>query len=132
MRRILGWFFRGLAIIAALLATLQPVLGSFAFFRAGDPVDYDTLHLVVGGILYNAFIMLIVLAPFTRFRRRWVLFGLYLVQYGLTHLQLRLGLGSNEDVSLLAYHIPVGVLIFSLAYLTVALSFGSHIETSRA
>jgi hypothetical protein len=132
MRRILGWVFRGLAIIAALLATLQPVLGSFAFFRGGNPVDYDTIHLVVGGILYDVVITLIVFAPFTGFRRRWVLFVLCLVQYGLTHLRLRLGLGSNEDVRLLAYHIPVGVLIFFLAYLTAALSFGPHIETSRA
>jgi hypothetical protein len=132
MRRILGWVFLGLAIIAAFLATLQPVLGSFSFFRGGDAVNYETLHLIVGGILYNLVILLIVLAPFTRFRRRWVLFVMCLAQYGLTHLQLRLGLGSNEDVSLLAYHIPVGVLIFSLAYLTIALSFAPHIETNRA
>ena len=132
MRRILGWVFRGLAIIAALLATLQPLLGSFAFFRGGEPVDYETIHLIVGGILYNVVILLIVLAPFTRFRRRWFLFVLCFVQYGLTHLQLRLGLGSNEDVRLLAYHIPVGVLIFFLAYMAVALSFGSNFQTSRA
>jgi hypothetical protein len=38
----------------------------------------------------------------------------------------------EDDVGLLAYHVPVGVLIFFLAYLTVALSFGLHFEKTRA
>ncbi len=132
MRTAIGWFVRGLAIIATLLATLQPVLGAFAFFRGGDPVAYATLHLVVGGILYNVALLLAVLVPLTRFRRRWMLWSVCVVQYGLTHLQLRLGLGSNDDVGLLAYHIPVGVLIVVVSYLTVALGFGLHLTSSRA
>jgi hypothetical protein len=131
MRAAIEWIFRGLVIVAALLATLQPVLGSFALFRRGDPVNYETIHLVVGGILYNFAILLAVLVLFTRFRRRWILFTICLVQYGLTHLQLRLGIGSNGDVGLLAYHIPVGVLIFFVSYLTVALAFGLRLEASR-
>lgn len=132
MRAAIRWIFRGLAIVAALLATIQPVLGSFAFFRHGDPVDYEMIHLVVGGIIYNLAILLAVLVLFTRFRRRWILFSVCLVQYGLTHIQLRLGLGSNNDAGLLAYHIPVGVLIFFLSYLTVALAFGLRLESNRA
>jgi hypothetical protein len=126
----LRWIVRGSAVIAALLATVQPVLGSFAFFRR-DAVDYDTIHLVVGGILYNLVLLLVVLVPFNRLRRRWTLFGVCLVQYGLTHLQLRLGLGASDDPGLLAYHIPVGVLIFLLSYLTVALGFEVHLTSSR-
>jgi hypothetical protein len=126
----LRWIVRGSAVIAALLATVQPVLGSFAFFRRGDAVDYDTIHLVVGGILYNL-VLLLVLVPFNRLRRRSTLFGVCLVQYGLTHLQLRLGLGASDDPGLLAYHIPVGVLIFLLSYLTVALGFEVHLTSSR-
>jgi hypothetical protein len=128
---MIQWIFRGLAILAALLATVQPVLGSFAFFRRGDAMDYETIHLVLGGILYNLALLLAVLVLFTRFRRRWTLILVCLVQYGLTHIQLRLGLGSNDDAGLLAYHVPVGVLIFFLAYLTVALSFGLHFEKTR-
>jgi hypothetical protein len=132
MRTTIGWIFRGVAIVAALLATVQPVLGSFAFFRSADPMDYETIHLVLGGIIYNLAILLAVLALFTRFRRRWILFSACLVQYGLTHIQLRLGLGSNTDAGLLAYHIPVGVLIFFLSYLMVALGFGLYYDSSRA
>jgi hypothetical protein len=44
---MIGWIFRWLAIAAALLATVQPVLGPFAFFRSGDPLDYETIHLVL-------------------------------------------------------------------------------------
>lgn len=62
----------------------------------------------------------------------WILFWVCLVQYGLIHIQLRLGLGSNEDAALLAYHVPAGVLISFLSYLTVALAFGLHIESGRA
>ena len=132
MRTMIQWIFRGLAILAALLATVQPVLGSFAFFRRGDAMDYETIHLVLGGILYNLALLLVVLVLFTKFRRRWTLIPVCIVQYSLTHIQLRLGLGSNDDVGLLAYHVPVGVLIFFLAYLAVALSFGLHFEKTRA
>ncbi len=132
MRTRIGWVVRGSAIVVAVLATVQPVLGSFALFRRGDSLDYETVHLVVGGILYNVTILLAVLVPFTKFRRRWILFAVCLVQYGLTHLQLRLGLGSNDDPGLLAYHIPVGVLVFFLACLTVGLSFGLHLKPGEA
>jgi hypothetical protein len=132
MRTTIQWIFRGLAIVTALLATVQPVLGSFALFRGANSVDYETIHLVVGSIIYNLALLLAVLVLFTRFRRRWILFSVCLVQYGLTHIQLRLGLGSNNNAGLLAYHIPVGVLIFFLAYLKVALSFGLHLDSSRA
>jgi hypothetical protein len=121
-----------LAVIAALLATVQPVLGPFALFRGGDGLDYETLHLVVGGLLYNVVLLPPLLVPFTRLRRRWVIFAICLVQYGLTHLQLRLGLGSNEDAALLAYHIPVGVLLLGLSYLTAAMSFGLRFERGQA
>jgi hypothetical protein len=127
MRGAIQWIFCGLAILAALLTTIQPVLGSFAFFRRGDAIDYETIHLVVGGFIYNLAILLAVLVLFTRLRHRWLLFALCLVQYILIHIQLRLGIGSNEDVGLLAYHIPVGVLIFFVTYLTVALTFDLRI-----
>ncbi len=132
MRKAIQEVFRALAIVAALLATVQPVLGSFAFFRGGDAVAYEPMHLIVGGILYNAALLLAILAWFTQFRRRGLLLVVSLALYGLTHLQLRLGLGSNEDGSLLAYHIPVGVLIVLVAYLTVVHSFGGELEPSRA
>lgn len=123
MRTAIQWLFRGVAIVAALLATIQPVLGSFAFFRRGAPVNYELIHLVVGAGIYNLAILLIILALFSGFRRRWIIFLLCLLQYVCTHIQLRLGLGSNANAGLLAYHIPLGVLIFFLSYLTVALAF---------
>ena len=131
MRTTVRWAVRGLAVAVALLVTAQPVLGPFALFRDGDPVDYETLHAVVGGILYNAVLLLVPLAPFTGFRRRWLLFGVCLAQYGLLHLQFPLGMASNDDAGLLAYHIPLGVLLLLLAYLTVALSFGLRFEPER-
>ena len=137
MQYVMQWLFRGGAILGALLATIQPVLGSFAFFRRADSVAYEMIHLVVGGILYNVPVLLALLAMvifFTRLRRRWLLFVLCLVQYGLTHLQLRLGLASNQNARLLAYHIPLGVLIFFVAYLMVALAFDMRFgsKTHRA
>jgi hypothetical protein len=132
MRTVIQWICRGLAIIAALMATAQPVLGSFSFFLSSDPVAYETLHLIVGGLLYNAVLLLALLVGFARFRRRWILLGICILQYALTHAQLRLGLGSNDDATLLAYHIPVGVLIFFLSYLTAALTFGLRLESSES
>lgn len=132
MRSKIGWIVRGLAIVAAALATAQPVLGSFSLFRSGDPLDYETIHLVMGGILYNAVLLLVLLSPFTEFRRRWILFAISLVQYALTHFQLLLGLRSIDDGGLLAFHIPIGVLIFFITYLTVALSFGLQFKSRQA
>lgn len=131
MRTKTRWAFRGLAIAAAGLATVQPLLGSFAFFRGGEQIDLERIHLIVGGILYNLAIALTVVAPFTRFRRRWIVFSLCAFQYVLLHVQLRLGLGSNEDAALLAYHIPLGVLIFFVSYLTVAAAFGVRLDSTR-
>lgn len=132
MRSTVRWAFRALAILAALMATVQPLLGSFAFFRRNESINYETVHLVVGGILYNVVILLAILAPFTRFRRRWHLFGISVVQYVFLHIQLLLGLNSNDDARLLAYHIPLGVLIFLITYVTVGLSFGASLDTEQA
>ena len=132
IRTAIQWLFRGLAVAAALLATAQPVLGSFAFFRRSETVDYAAVHLAVGGIIYNLSILLAVLAFFTRFQRRWLLLAICLGLYGLTHLQLRLGLGTNTDASRLAYHIPVGVLIVVVSYVTAALSFGLNLDANQA
>ena len=132
LQTILQWTIRGLAVIAALMTTIQPVLGSFSFFRSAGPVNYEMLHLVVGGLLYNVVLLLAVLTLFARVHRRWLLFIICLAQYAAVHLQLRLGLEANQDVGLLAYHIPVGVLIFFLSYLTVTLAFGRRLAPSLA
>jgi hypothetical protein len=72
-----------------------------------------------------------VLSLLTQFRRRWLLFWLSLVQYGLIHLQLRLGLGSNGEPELLSYHVPLGVLISFLSYLTMAVAFVVRFDSGR-
>lgn len=116
-------FFLGLAIVAAALASLQPALGAFAFFRPSGTVELDTIHLVVGGLLYNAVLVMAILAFFTRFRHRWPLVALSVGQYVLVHVQLRLGLGSNDDPGLLAFHVPVGVLVLVVSYAVVCLAW---------
>jgi hypothetical protein len=132
VRSTVQWAFRALAVLAAIMTTVQPMLGSFSFFRHSDAISYDTIHLVVGGILYNVVLLLVVLAPFTKYRRRWTLLAICVVQYGLVHGQLLLGLESNDDAQMLAYHIPLGVLIVLIAYITAGLSFGARLNTAQA
>lgn len=132
MRSMVQWAFRVVAVLAALMTSVQPVLGSFSFFRNSDSINYETIHLVVGGILYNTVLLLVILAPFTKYSRRWLLLAICVVQYGLVHAQLLLGLESNDDAQMLAYHIPLGVMIFLIAYLTAGLSFGARLEPDRA
>ena len=86
----------------------------------------------VCGLLYNAVFLLRLLVPFTRFRHRWILCFVCLAQYVFTHIQLRRGLGSSTDATLLAYHVPVGVLAYFLSCLTVGLFLGLRLETSWA
>lgn len=46
-----------------------------------------------------------------------------------THGPLRLGLASNRHVELLAYHVPLGVLIFFFcAWLTLAVVHGVRFQ----
>jgi hypothetical protein len=126
------WAFRVIALCAALLATAQPVLGSFSFFRFSDTISYDTIHLAVGAGIYHCTLLLCLLALFTRFQRRWLLLGLCVAEYVALHAQLALGLGARDDAGMLAFHIPLGVLILVLAYLIAALSFGLRLEAARA
>lgn len=132
MRTKVRWAFRVIALIAAVLTTVQPVLGSFSFFRFGDSISYDTIHMEVGVGIYYSSILLVVLALFTRFRRRWIMLGLCIAQFVASQGQLFLGVESDTNAELLAYHIPLGVLILILAYVIAALSFGVRLESSRA
>lgn len=125
MSRPIQLIFRGLALVALVLVLIQPVLGSFSFFRPADSVSYDTIHLVVGAIIYNISIALALLALFMRVRRRWLFVGLCAAQVALLHGQLLLGLRSDPDVTLLAFHIPLGVLIVVISLVVVLLSFGA-------
>ncbi|WPD19909.1 hypothetical protein [Thermaerobacter composti] len=45
-----------------------------------------------------------------------------------THGPLRLGLASNRHVELRAYHVPLGVLIFFVAWLTLAVVHGVRFQ----
>jgi hypothetical protein len=132
MRSTVRWVFRGAALFAALLATVQPVLGSFSFFRFSDSISYDTIHTVVGAGIYYLSMALAALAVFTRFQRRWVLLAVCLVQVVAVHAQLFLGVRSETNAILLAYHIPLGVLILVLTYLIAGPSFGVTRETRLA
>jgi hypothetical protein len=120
------------AVTAALLASAQPLLGSFALFIGGEQPNYDAIHLTVGALIYNAALLMAILVPFTTFPRRWLLFVLCAVQYGLLHMQLRLGLGSNEDAGLLAFHIPLGVLILLVSYVAVGWTLGLRLGRRTA
>lgn len=126
MQAVARWAFRVSALVVAVLATVQPALGAFAYFRPSESVELDTLHLVAGGILYNFVLAMAVAAAFTGLRLRWWLLGLSGAQYGLVHGQLLLGLESRDDPTLLAYHVPLGVLIVLVAWVTAAIGFGAR------
>lgn len=124
MRTGINWIFRGIAIVVLILTIVQPVLGPFAFFRSGDSIDYETIHAIIGSVIFYLTILLVLLVFFTRFRRRWVTRMCCVALVVATFFQLGLGYESNGDAGLLAYHIPLGVLVFLLALLVAALSFG--------
>jgi hypothetical protein len=60
------------------------------------------------------------------------LLAVCLVQVVAVHAQLFLGVRSETNASLLAYHIPLGVLILVLTYLIAGPSFGVTRETRLA
>lgn len=132
MRPKSQWIFRGLAIVVALLATVQPVLGSFSFFRPADATDYAVIHEVAGSLIFYLSVVMAVLTFFSKFHRRWAILGCCLVLFVAAQGQLALGVKSNDDAGLLAFHIPLGVFIFLLTYLIAALSFGMRLESNRA
>lgn len=132
MQTTIRWIFRSLAILAAILASIQPVLGSFAFFRRSDSIGYETIHITAGSGIYYLSVLLGLLSLFTGFRRRWSLLSICIVLFVISQVQLLLGIESDTDATLLAYYIPLGVLILLLTYVIAGLSFGATLDTDLA
>lgn len=114
--------YQWLTVLTALLVLLQPVLAGQWLFK-GD-ADLLDAHGVVANILFLVVIVQTVLTYMIRFAGRLgqqmlLLNGLLVV---LTVVQIGLGYSGSDSADAIAWHIPLGVLIFGLAVAIASLA----------
>jgi hypothetical protein len=113
--------YRAVAILSAILFIVQPILaGQFLFNGHSGLKD---VHRIIGDILILT-VAGQLLAGFLARRT----FGIGLVMHNaallfLTFAQVGLGEAGRDHSSQLAYHVPLGVLLFGMACVAPLLGF---------
>lgn len=123
--------FRWIAVATFVLAAAQPFLGGFGFFRSGSDVDYTGFHGILANTLFPLSLALVVLALVAEFHRRRAMVIWSLLLTASIVSQIGLGYSARNDGSLLAWHLPGGVLVFGLALIVMLLSYGMTFERKR-
>lgn len=115
------WWYRWLSILTAVLLLLQPILaGQFLFEDRNDLVD---VHEALGNVIFLCAAGQLALAYLAR---RTYGIGLVGHNFGLLVLvvaQIGLGYAGRDSSSSLAYHIPLGVLLFGMGCLAPFMAF---------
>lgn len=115
------WWYRWLSILTAILLLLQPILaGQFLYNGKHDYVD---IHEMVGNVIFLTAAGQLVLAFLAR---RTYGVGLVGHNAGLLVLvvaQIGLGYAGRDNTDQLAYHIPLGVLLFGMGCIAPFMGF---------
>ncbi len=116
--------YKWLTIVTALAMLVQAVLGSQGSFYGGHR-GLLTGHAQIG----NTFFLLVVIQAFLSFQLsnakvlpRWVL-GLNIVLILLTVAQIGLGYSSRDNIAVVAWHIPNGVLLMGTCTVLASLAW---------
>lgn len=116
--------YKWLTIVTALAMLVQAVLGSQGSFYGGHR-GLLAGHAQVG----NIFFLLVVIQAFFSFQLnngrivpRWVL-GLNIVLILLTVAQIGLGYSSRDNIAVVAWHIPNGVLLMATCTVLAVLAW---------
>jgi hypothetical protein len=115
------WWYRWVSILTAILLVVQPLLaGQFLYNGKNDLVD---IHEMLGNIIFLTAAGQLVLAFLAR---RTYGVGLVGHNAGLSVLivaQIGLGYSGRDNDDSLAYHIPLGVLLFGMGSLAPFMGF---------
>jgi hypothetical protein len=115
------WWYRWLSILTALLLLIQPILaGQFLYNGKSDYVD---IHEALANVIFLTAAGQLILAFLAR---RTYGFGLVGHNIGLVVLvvaQIGLGYAGRPNDSAMAYHIPLGVLLFGMGCIAPLLGF---------
>lgn len=117
------WWYRWVSILTAVLLLIQPILaGQFAY---NGKSDLENVHAMLGNVIFLTAVGQLVLAFLAR-----KTYGIGLVGHnaGLVVLVVaQIGLGyagdSVDRPKELAYHIPLGVLLFGMGCLAPFMGF---------
>ena len=113
--------FQIVAGVIALLVFLQAVLaGQFAY---GGEQDFIDVHEMTANVLTLLAIALIVLAYLTRNTWRYRMLIWSVVILALIIAQTGLGYVGRDELDAIAWHIPLGVFLFSLTSIVAMLAF---------
>ena len=115
------WWYRWLAILTALLLLVQPILaGQFLYNGKNDYVD---IHEMLGNLIFLTAAGQLVLAFLARKTFGFGLVGHNLGLVTLIVAQIGLGYSGRDNTDSLAYHIPLGVLLFGMGCVAPILGF---------
>ena len=115
------WWYRWVSILTAVLLLIQPILaGQFAY---NGKSDLEDVHQMVANVIFLTAVGQLVLAFLAR-----KTYGVGLVGHnaGLVVLvvaQIGLGYAGRDNEDQLAYHIPLGVLLFGMGCLAPFMGF---------
>jgi hypothetical protein len=113
--------FKGLSHLTATLVLVQAVLAGL--FISGEEPDALNWHEVVGNALFLVVTAQLALAFMVRSWSRFGLWAWVLALWVLVIAQTGLGYLGREHTLPVAFHVPLGVLLFGLATLVSALAF---------
>lgn len=115
------WWYRWVSILTAVLLLIQPILaGQFLY---NDKSGLEGVHEILGNVIFLTAAGQLVLAFLAR-----KTYGVGLVGHnaGLVVLvvaQIGLGYAGRDNEGQLAYHIPLGVLLFGMGCLAPFMGF---------
>ena len=115
------WWYRWVSILTAVLLLLQPILAGQFLYNGKD--DLKDVHEALSNVILLTAAGQLVLAYLAR-----KTFGVGLVghNFGLLVLviaQIGLGYAGRDNSDNLAYHIPLGVLLFGMGCVAPLLGF---------
>ena len=123
--------YKWLTIVTALAMLVQAVLGSQGSVYGGHR-GLLTGHAQVG----NTFFLLVVIQAFLSFQLsngriipRWIL-GLNILLIVLTVAQIGLGYSSRDNIAVVAWHIPNGVLLMGTCTMLAVLAWSRTTTSS--
>lgn len=115
------WWYRWVSILTAVLLLIQPILaGQFAY---NGKSDLEDVHEMMGNVIFLTVAGQLALAFLARKTYGAGLVGHNAGLMVLVVAQIGLGYAGRDNEDLLAYHIPLGVLLFGMGCMAPFMGF---------
>jgi hypothetical protein len=115
------WWYRWVAILTAVLLLVQPILAGQFLYNGKN--DLEDVHEMLANVIFVTAAGQLVLAFLARRTYGIGLLGHNATLLVLVVAQIGLGYAGRDNEDQLAYHIPLGVLLFGMGSLAPFMGF---------